>query len=306
MKIIKLVLAILIIFTPLKAIESHIVLKVNNEIITNADLDIEYRYLLALNNELKNTNKEVLLKLAKDSIIREKVKKNELLKYYKLDNSQAYLDVVIKNFYTKMNIKSLKDFEIYLGENELKLEVVKDKIEIEMLWNKLIGLKYGDQVNINEKILRQQIEEVASNNGFISEYKLSEIIFQIENENELKNKINLIQKDIKEQGFKNSATIHSISSSSKFGGEIGWVNEKQLSKDINLSIKELEIDQVSRPIKITNGFLILKIDNKKQKKIEIDKKKLLGEAIKFETNKQYNQFSIIYYNKIKLNSIINE
>ena len=217
MKIIKLVLAILIIFTPLKAIESHIVLKVNNEIITNADLDIEYRYLLALNNELKNTNKEVLLKLAKDSIIREKVKKNELLKYYKLDNSQAYLDVVIKNFYTKMNIKSLKDFEIYLGENELKLEVVKDKIEIEMLWNKLIGLKYGDQVNINEKILRQQIEEVASNNGFISEYKLSEIIFQIENENELKNKINLIQKDIKEQGFKNSATIHSISSSSKFG-----------------------------------------------------------------------------------------
>ncbi len=306
MKIIKLVLAILIIFTPLKAIESHIVLKVNNEIITNADLDIEYRYLLALNNELKNTNKEVLLKLAKDSIIREKVKKNELLKYYKLDNSQAYLDVVIKNFYTKMNIKSLKDFEIYLGENELKLEVVKDKIEIEMLWNKLIGLKYGDQVNINEKILRQQIEEVASNNGFISEYKLSEIIFQIENENELKNKINLIQKDIKEQGFKNSATIHSISSSSKFGGEIGWVNEKQLSKDINLSIKELEIDQVSRPIKITNGFLILKIDNKKQKKIEIDKKKLLGEAIKFETNKQYNQFSIIYYNKIKLNSIISE
>ena len=75
MKLIKLIFFSLIIFTPLNAIESYIKFKVNNEIITNIDLDIEYRYLIALNNELKNVDKDVLLKLAKESIIREKIKK---------------------------------------------------------------------------------------------------------------------------------------------------------------------------------------------------------------------------------------
>ena len=76
MKFYELTLLILIIFTPLKAIESHIVLKVNNEIVTNIDLDTEYKYLIALNNDLTNIDKETVLKLAKESIIREKIKKN--------------------------------------------------------------------------------------------------------------------------------------------------------------------------------------------------------------------------------------
>lgn len=116
----------------------------------------------------------------------------------------------------------------------------------------------------------------------------------------------MIQEDIKKQGFKNAATIHSISDSSKFGGNIGWVNESKLSKEIANAIVNLEIGEISLPIKIANGFLLLKIDNKKQKQIQINKKQLLEQAINFETNKQYNQFSIIYFNKIKLNSIISE
>ena len=116
----------------------------------------------------------------------------------------------------------------------------------------------------------------------------------------------LIQKDIDDKGFRNTANIYSISDSAKFGGNIGWINEKQLSQEINLALKDLEIGEVSKPIKVVNGFLILKIENKKKKIIKKDKKKLLEQAIMFETNKQYAQFSIIYYNKIKLNSIISE
>ena len=155
-------------------------------------------------------------------------------------------------------------------------------------------------------VLKQQIEKNSKNGEFVKEYELSEIIFQIDNKNELNNKIILIQEDIKNKGFPNTANIHSIAESSKFGGNIGWINEKQLSQKINLAIKELKIGEISKPIKIVSGFLILKIDNKKEKKIEKNKTKLLKEAIAFETNKQYKQFSIIYYNKIKLNSIISE
>jgi len=306
MQLIKLIIFSLILFTPLKAIESYIEFKVNNEIITNIDLDTEHRYLIALNNELKNTDKNILLKLAKESIIREKIKKNELLKYYELDSSQGYIDDVIDDFYKKLNIKNLNEFEAYLGEYNLKLKNVKDKIQIEMLWNNLIGDMYSDQMNINEEKLKKNIEENYDGKEFDTEYELSEIIFQINDAVDLNSQINLILEDIKIQGFKNAATIHSISDSSKFGGNIGWVNESKLSKKIANAIVKLEIGEISLPIKITNSFLLLKIDNKKRNQIQIDKKKLLEQAIKFETNKQYGQFSIIYYNKIKLNSIINE
>ena len=306
MKLIKLVFFCLIIFSPLKATESYIVLKVDNEIITNIDLETEYKYLLVLNNELKNTDKDTMLKIAKESIISEKLKKNELLSYYELDGKQPYLDNVIKDFYERLNFKTLSDFKNYLSEYGLKFEKVKKKIEIELMWNRLIGAKYKNQINVNEKILKEQIESSLKNGEIITEYELSEILFQANSDSELANKINLIQQDINNQGFKNSANIHSLSDSSKFGGNIGWFSEKQLSKKINLAIEKLDIGEVSKPIKITNNFLILKIENKKQKKNKLDKKKLLEEAILFEKNKQYSQFSIIHFNKVKINSIISE
>ena len=295
----------LIIYLPLEAMESHVILKVNNQIITNIDLNNEYQYLLALNSELSNIEEKTILELAKESIIREQIKKNEILKYYNLGEDRDYLEPVIRNFYEKLNIDDEDSFKNYLNKYGLKLASIKDKVEIEILWNRLIGIKYKNQLNIKEEILKQKIEK-NSNDKTIKEYELSEIIFQIDSTNDMENKISLIQKKIEEQGFKNTANIYSISESSKFGGSLGWINEKQLSQEINLAINKLRIGEISKPIKISNGFLILKIDNLKQKEIEIDKKKLLEEAILFETNKQYGQFSIIYYNKIKLNSIISE
>jgi len=306
MKLIKLTFFCLIFFSPLNAIESHIVLKVNNEIITNIDLEIEYKYLMILNDELKNADKDTMLKLAKESIIREKLKRNELQVYYKLNGKQDFLDEIVKQYYQKINIETLSDFVIFLNENDLELKTVKKKIEIEVMWNRLVGSKYGNQININEEVLKEQINNSSEKNALITEYELSEIIFQVNDDIELVNKINLIQQDINEQGFKNSANIHSISDSSKFGGNIGWFNEKQLSKKINLAIKKLSIGEISKPIKITNSFLLLKVESKKQIKNKFDKKKLLAEAILFEQNKQYSQFSIIHYNKVKINSTISE
>lgn len=305
-KLSKIIFFTLIIFTPLKAIESFIVFKVNNEIVTNIDLNTEYKYLIALNNQMENLDKETGLKLAKESIIREKVKKNELLRYYELDSSKKYLDGVIEQFYKNIGIKSLDDFKNYLSKYDLELNEVRKKAEIEILWNELIRMKYQNQININEKILKQQIEKKSAVDGLINEYELAEIIFQINEDDNLNNKKDLILIDIQEQGFDNAANIHSISDTSRFGGNLGWVDEQQLSVEINEAIKELEINAISDPIKISSGYLILKIKDKKQKQINLDKKKLFNQAIQFETNKQYNQFSIIYFNKIKLNSIISE
>ena len=301
---IKIIILSLLIFLPLDAIETFIVLKVNNEIITNIDIKNETRYLVALNNELKDTDKDFINDLAKESIIKEKIKKNEVSKYFKYNDSEEYLDNIIKNYYIKLGIDNLENFELYLKDYNLELDVVKNKIEIEVLWNKLIGNKYQNQININKAILENKIEEYINKNDLISEYKLSEIIFQIKNETIDKKEI--ILKDIIDKGFKNAANIHSISESSKFGGNLGWINSSQFSKKIIDAIKNLSINEISQPIKISNGFMILKIDDIRKKKIEGDKEKLLQELIKAETNKKYAQFSIIYYNKLKLNSVISE
>ena len=302
---IKILLLSLLLLLPVKANETNIVIKVNNEIITNIDIENEIRYLVALNNELKETSEEILKNLAKQSVIKEKIKKNEVSKYFKFNFSQEYLDTIIKDYYTKLGIDSLESFKIYLQEYDLKLDVVKNKIEIELLWNQLIGRQYQDQIIINKKDLENKVEKYLKENELTKEFNLSEIVFQIKNDNEIIKK-NSIKKDIVEKGFKSAANIYSISESSKFGGELGWIKSNQLSNKILDILTNLSIDELSEPIKIPNGYMILKINDIREITIEKDKEKLLDDLIKVETNNKYSQFSIIHYNKLKLNSVISE
>ena len=303
---IKILLLSLLLLLPVKANETNIVIKVNNEIITNIDIENEIRYLVALNNELKETSEEILKNLAKQSVIKEKIKKREVSKYFKFNSSQELLDTVIKSYYTKLGIASLENFKIYLQEYDLELDIVKNKIEIELLWNQLIGRQYQDQIIINKKDLENKVEKYLKENELTKEFNLSEIVFQIKNNNEIIEKKNLIKKDIVKKGFKSAANIYSISESSKFGGELGWIKSNQLSNKILDILTNLSIDEISEPIKIPNGYMILKINDIREITIEKDKEKLLDDLIKVETNNKYSQFSIIHYNKLKLNSVISE
>jgi len=81
-KIFSLIFLILIV-SSVKAIETKIVRNIQNEIITNVDIKNEFRYLSALNNNLKNLKKEKIFNISINSIVNEKIKKIELLKYYK-------------------------------------------------------------------------------------------------------------------------------------------------------------------------------------------------------------------------------
>ena len=303
---IKILLLSLLLLLPVAAKETNIVIKVNNEIITNIDIENEIRYLVALNNELKETSEEILKNLAKQSVIKEKIKKKEVSKYFKFNTSQEFLDTVIKSYYTKLGIDSLENFKIYLQEYDLELDIVKNKIEIELLWNQLIGRQYQNQIIINKKDLENKVEKYLKENELTKEFNLSEIVFQIKNDNEIIEKKNLIKKDIVEKGFKSAANIYSISESSKFGGELGWIKSNQLSNKILDILTNLSIDEISEPIKIPNGYMILKINDIREITIEKDKEKLLDDLIKVETNNKYSQLSIIYYNKLKLNSVISE
>ena len=286
--------------------ESYVVLKVNNNIITNIDIDNEFRYLMALNKDLKNIDKKIISKLAKDSIIREKIKETELMNYFDLNQENKYIDRIMKNFYIKLGLKNEKDFINYLESYKLSYKDVKMKISIEAAWNDLVYKRYSNNIIINEEEIKKKIKKLINNNNKQYSYSLSEILFTSDKNENAENTYQLIKKSISEIGFKNTANIYSESDSSKHGGKIGWINEGQLSKLIKKEIVKLKIDEHTRPITVPGGQIILYLNDKRQQERKLNFEEEFKKQILFEKNKQLNQFSKIYFNKIKKNSTISE
>jgi len=287
-------------FSDVKAIESKIIHNIGNEIITNIDIKREFKYLVALNNSLKELDKEKILNISNVSIIREKIKKIELLKNFKeIKLNKEYYELLLKGIYSRLNIKSINEFEIYLKNYDLKISDVKTKITIDALWNQLIIQKYSSKISINEDEIKK---EILKNSKIQSkEYQLSEIIFEVTNKEEIEKKYNEVIKSINEIGFENSAATYSFSESAKIGGDIGWINENSLNSNIKKNIDTLQIGEITEPIILSNGILILKLINKKKSETNFDIEDEFKKAINYERNRQLNQYSKIYYNKIKKN-----
>jgi len=283
-----------------KSIESKIIHSIENEVITNIDIKNEFKYLVALNNSLKELDKETLLNISNESIIREKIKKIEVLKNFKvLKLNKDYYKILVKNIYTRLNLKSINEFEIYLKNYDLKIDDIKTKITIDTLWNELIIRKYDSKININESKIKKKILKNSKIRS--KEYQLSEIIFEITNKEEIEKKYTQVVKSINEIGFENSAAIYSFSESAKIGGDIGWINQNSLNKNIKINIISLEVGEITQPIILSNGILILKLINTKNSETTINIENELKKAINYERNRQLNQYSKIYYNKIKKN-----
>ncbi len=284
----------------------EIKVKINNEIITNIDITNEKKYLTFLNPKLMELDNLRIEKIAKDSLITEIIKRNELKKYFDLNKSQKVIGELEKRIMRNKNINNKSDFLKIIKKNNLNYKVVKSKLQIEALWNQLIYKKYMNNVKINNEGLKKEILDQYNDKKKIYEYNLSEIVFKESPGKTFEDLLNEIMTDINEVGFENSANINSISNTSKKGGLIGWINELQLSKKINEEIKNLELNKISRPIKIQNGYILLKLNNKKEFKQEFNLDEQLKKLINEERNYQLNNFSIIFYKKLKKNIEINE
>ena len=292
-------------FSLLSDERAFIVFDVNDQIITNIDIKKESRYLITLNSQLKKLNQKKILDISKESALREKIKEIELLKYFDLTAENPLTEKYIESFYLRLKLTNKAELSSLLNNYGLSMEYVEKKINIELTWNQLIYEKYRDQINIDVNKLKKQI----SKNKSTKEkkiYQLSEIIFEVDNQKNLDNKVKNIRESIKEIGFKNTANIYSISNTAKFGGEIGWIEEEKLSKKIMQELKKRNINEITLPFQTGGSFMILKIDNIKYEEKIIDKEVQLKKIIQFQTDKQLERFSKIYYNKLKINTSINE
>ena len=286
-------------------INLQIVMKVNNQIITTYDLEKERSYLLALNPKLKEIAENDLLKLAKKSIIKEMIRKSEILKYKELSLKNAQIDNILNNIIQNLNFSDLTQFENYLSDFNISINDIKDKIEIENEWKNLIYARYSKSIKIDHNFLINKIEKI-SEEEFSLEYNLSEIVFTKKQNIPLEEQSKKIIESIEINGFENTANLYSLTDSSKVGGRIGWVKKNNLSVEINNELENLKTNSYTNPIKIGNNYLILKINDMKEVAVEFDKQKELDKMIMSETSKQLDKFSNIFYNKIKLNSSISE
>ncbi len=280
-----------------------IIKKVNNQIITNLDIDIEEKYLKTLNPKIANLNPKEFRKIALDSLINEKIKEIELEKFFIIDHKELPKDVFV-SFIKKFNIDSEEEFEKFLKLQNLELNEVKKKIYMEFLWNSLIYNKYGKGIKIDENKIRKKVIEMSKKEKE-KKFLLYELIYNIDDVNNLQNKTLEIEKSINDIGFESAVGIYSISETAKLGGKIGWVNEGQLSNIIYNKLEGLKKGEITDPIKTLNGYMLLMAKDIKYSEKQIDIEKEVKNLINYETNEKLKNFSVLHFNKVKINQQIN-
>lgn len=287
-------------FSTSYAKKNKILFKIDEKIITSIDLLNETRYLMSINKELKNIEKKKIYELAKKTLIRNKIKEVEIFRNlgeHNIDN-KVIINVLLKQY----NTNSEKELDNYFDSNKINKNFVMNKIKNEILWNEIILVKFLNKVKIN----KEQILNDIKNNSKEKQFLLSEILFNLEENEILEKKLNLINQDIKNKSFSEAALFFSISSSSEKGGKIGWVGSSSLNKKILDELYLIKKGEITKPIVIPGGFLILKIDDIREKRIDINIKDAYEKISKEKTQEQLEQFSSIYFNKVKKNLIINE
>lgn len=304
-KIIKtLIIFFIVIASKVNALENKIILKVNNDIITTLDVFNEINYLKFFNSSLNQLNSEEIFQISLESVLKYKIKKSEIIRQLgKIELSDNnYFNTLIQNSYNKIGLEDLKDFKKILKNKNIDYENFEQKLKIDILWNQIVYTLYNKQVIINENELKKQIKD---QDNSLTSFELSEIVFQINNASEIDSVYNLIKEDIVELGFENAAIKHSVSNTAMSGGSLGWINDNQISKEILENLNEIANNEITKPIRIPSGFLILKKNNMKKVKYNLDLDEELKKLIIYQTQTQLENYSNLYFNKVKRDLNIN-
>ena len=293
----------LIIKFSLLANENKILLKVNNELITTIDVSNEINYLKSINKSFDNLETQKIIEIARNSLIKDKIKKITLLpivKEFEI-NDDDFKRILISN-YSNIGLTNINEISEHLKKYNVKTNLIRDKMTVNAIWSQFIYDKFAKNIRIDRDQLKQDIQK----NENQTEYLLSEIVFELEDKQTIINKFNIIENGIQINGFENTALIYSISKTSTLGGNIGWVSENTIDRKILNEIKKININEITKPLVIPGGYLVLRLNEKRITKRNVDIEDELKKIIETKTNKQLNQFSNIFLNKIKKDIVINE
>ncbi len=282
-------------------LENNIVLKVENEIITKYEIKNKILSSLLLSGqEINQENIDRYKKSTLENLIQLKLMKIELSKY-DLKDSPDKLNSYLKTL-SSNNIVSLKKKFL---DNKLDYDLFLDEIKIKLKWQDLIYLIYSKKIELDERSIDIELQEIIQNRSEIDQYKLSEIEILLTGDETDSENIKNISDQIKLEGFEAVAVKFSISESSNNKGELGWINGNVLSKQIYGIVSNMKLGEVSKPIIQQNSIIFLKLNDKRSAKLkELDKMKLRKDLIVQKKNELFNLYSRSHLSKLKNTSLI--
>ena len=282
------------------SIENKIILKIDNEIITTVDVFNEITNLKFFNKSINKLKDEAIYQIAIESISKYIIKKNEISKNFSdiEFQNENYLGQMIEKTYKDLGFQNLVDFKYALSESQISFDNFQKKLVTDILWNQIIFLKYYTMLDIDEEKLKKQIKNTDKKVNLLY---LKEIVYEVSDVKEINTKYDLIKRDIKDLGFENAALKHSISNTSSNGGDLDWVDEKSINKEILIELKKISVKSITKPIRISGGFLILQKFDEKEIEKDFNEEEQLKKLIEYEKNQQLNNYSNLYFNKVKKN-----
>ena len=299
-----LLLSLILLVNSNASIQNSIIANVEGELISSYELKNKIKTILFLSNqEMSQENINQIKNQAMKSLIEYKLKKIEIEKF-KVSITNIKLNKYVENFATKFdtNVKGLKSI---FKENDLDFDIYLNEIKTDLAWQQFVYNFYRKKISIDEKDIDNELKEILNSQNNIEQYNLAEIEIFSENSSTDRKNIDEVMSQINEIGFKNAAKKFSTSSSSIDGGVLGWINSKSMSDKILKIVKNMKIQDISKPIYQANSILLLKLLDKKKTIIDNENVgQIRKNIISRKTNDQLNLFSNSYLSKLRNNSFI--
>ncbi|MDB9705788.1 peptidylprolyl isomerase [Pelagibacteraceae bacterium] len=286
------------------SIQNKIIATVNNEIITSYELKNKIMTFLILNKvEVNQENINNYKNQSLKTLINMKIRKNELVKYNLL-NGEIDTSRLIEQQSKKYNF-TIEEFKKEFLNNNLSYDLYLQEIQLELGWQQLILQLYGNKIIVDEDEIDEELKKIIDSQKEMTEYRLSEIEVQVNDNEKITNLVEEIQNQIIKDGFKNTAIKYSTSSTALEGGEIGWVNSKSLSNKMLNAISNMKLKEVSKPMMHNNSILFIKLEEiKKVDALKINLIETKKKIIDQKKNELLNLFSNSHLSKIRNNASI--
>ena len=279
-------------------IKDGILISVGNKVITKSDVLNEIKVILILNNRsYSDDQREELQQMAIKSTIERTIKEIEVNKNEFLTYSQKDLNLELDRLARRINM-DVETLQNISKSNGLDFEMIKKQIKIELLWNSLIFNIYKNRISINANEIEEQLKTKKSRKEF-NKYLLSEIVIQPVETGQVASRVNEIIEKIKLEGFENVAISDSISQTSVSGGDLGWLNDSEISSNVLSKIAITTVGNISEPLILNEGILFFKVRDKKTIVNEISLEVLKNQVVAAEKSKILNMYSMSHYANLK-------
>ena len=279
-------------------IEDGLYATVGNKAITKSDIINEIKIILILNNkryseeESKQLRQMAIKSLIKKNIKQIEIERNDFLQFNQQDINKEILRLANN---VNLDVDTLQNI---LASNELDFSMIENQIKIELLWNSLIFQLYKNRLSINLDEINEQLKLI-ENKKEIEEYLISEIVIESVDKDKLESVIKELKNKIKIEGFESVAMNLSISDSAARNGDLGWINENQISKKLHTVITNTPIGKISEPILLRDGILIFEVRNKRKVKRNINLEEIKNELVNSEKTRILNMHSSSHYNNLR-------